>query len=164
MADPITHVLAGMAIYPQRPVIGAIAAMASDSMQLAAGIQLTIEEWKETHRFKIVTDIWTNFPPALRKINEDLHTLWYPVAVLLACVFLQWWELVPAICAYLFGHVLLDMPTHDYTTALRPFVDKPLSMGMTFHSIENMKRGTWIVVLTMVVGSLALSIWRGAWS
>jgi len=163
MADPITHIFAGMAIYPQRPVIGAIAAMACDSMQLAAGIQLTIEQRKRTGKFKIVTDIWTNFPPTLRKINEELHTLWYPVAVLLACVFLQWWDFLPVIYAYLVGHVVLDMPTHDYTTALRPFVDKPLSMGMTFHSIENMKRGTWIVVLMMLAGSLALSIYRGAW-
>ena len=149
MADPITHIFLGMAIYPQRPVIGAMAAIAPDGMQLVAAIKLK------------TTDIWKKFPADLLAVNDELHLLWYPVMAFISCLYLQWFDALPIVFAF-GSHVVLDMFTHDYTSALKPFVGE-IHLGMTFHSIENMKKGTWWIVLLMIGGSLTWSILTGAW-
>lgn len=150
MADPITHIFLGMGICPQRPIWGACAAMVSDSMQLVAGIKLK------------TANIWQNFPPELRAINDELHNVWWTTIAILVCILFQQWDLAQLGLAKLLGHDIPDMFTHDTTNALWP-VKGTLKLGKTYHSIENIKNGYWPLVLAMVMGSITFAYLRGAW-
>jgi len=150
MADPVTHIFLGMGICPQRPVLGACAAMISDTMQLVAAIKLK------------TANIWENFPPKLRAINDELHNVMWDAAAILICVAFVQFELAHLFLAKLLGHDLPDMFTHDTTVALYP-IKGVLQLGRTYHSIDNMKRGTWMIVLAMLMVSFGFSWLRGAW-
>lgn len=149
MADPVTHILLGIAIAPHRPVLGAIASMLSDLPQGLASIKFKTtniwQKWSEVSE-------WTHWA------HKALHSVWPPLFAL----FVAWFAYPPAVkfvVAWL-GHVVLDMFTHDRTAAWEPFVKGSATLGKTFHSIDNMKKGTWMIVLLMVGGSLALAIWK----
>ena len=150
MADPVTHIFLGMGICPQHPVLGACAAMVSDSMQLVAGIKLR------------TSNIWEKFPTKLRAINDELHNVIWDIAAILICVAFVQFDLAHLLLAKLLGHDLPDMFTHDSTTALYP-IKGVLHLGKTYHSIDRMKNGTWPIVLAMVMISFGFSYLRGVW-
>ena len=169
MADPVTHILLGMASCPQRPVLGGIMGLFADVVQLIAGVWQTITRWRETHEFKIVTNIWASLTRWMWVAEDLLHDLVLAGIILLLSLairpfaLLLWSEywIVPLLLLAHFIHTLVDMFTHDSTTALYP-LEGVQHLGKTFHSLDNLPRYWWVVLL-MIGSSFYLTILRGVW-
>ncbi len=162
MADPLTHSFLGMAITPRYPLLGASFALLPDIAQLLTAIRLnTTTIWKEYNRW----------PKKLKILNAQLHRLWWPLFALffvwLILPLFNWahrWDpslMTQFVLCYL-SHNLIDLFTHDVTAGLQPFVKGWQSFGRTYHDLARYKQFWWRVLI-MVVGSFALSWFRGAW-
>lgn len=127
---------------------------ACDGAQVLAAAYLTLKNRRLT------TNIWAQWgevPSWIRVLNAHLHSIWYPIMALLICWWFRFDSVMPFVVAYL-THTIIDVFTHDEIASLEPFSGYVFRVGKTFHSWENMKNGTWVVVLGMMIVSATLAI------